>query len=212
VGPLDPAVLASIDAALAAKVDDELAAFEARSTSPTETFMGVDQLDADFTVALLTPELLSLRLLTYTYASGAAHGGTAVDPWSFDLLTGERLALDDLFTAGADYLPALARAARARLLPVYGIDRTARSWVRDGTRPTPANYAGWALTEEGLELTFAQYQVASYADGMPVVVIPWPELGHLLDPAGPVASLYPGTAPAAGSPTPAATVEAGLQP
>jgi hypothetical protein len=212
VGPLDLAVLASIDAALAAKVDGELAAFEARSESPTDTFLGVDQLDADFTVALLTPELLSLRLLTSTYASGAAHGGTAMEPWSFDLLTGERLSLDDLFTAGADYLPALARAARSRLLPVYGTDRTARSWVRDGTRPIPANYAGWALTEEGLELTFAQYQVASYADGMPVVLIPWPELGNLLDPAGPAASLYPGTAPAGGSPTPAATLEAGLRP
>lgn len=194
-GPLDPVVLASVDAALAGKVVGELAAFEARSEMPADRLMGVDDLDVDFTVALLTPELLSLRFLTYTYASGAAHGGNVMEPWSFDLRTGDRLSLGDLFADDAAYLPALARAARERLLPALGFDRSSRTWVRDGTRPTPENYAGWALTEEGLEITFAQYQVAPYAEGMPVVLVPWAELAYLLDPAGPVASLDPDSLP-----------------
>jgi hypothetical protein len=202
VGPLDPTVLASIDAALATAVEGELAAFEARSEAPVDGLMGVDDLEMDFTVALLTPELLSLRLLTYTYASGAAHGGTVMRPWSFDLRTGERLSLDDLFADDAAYLPALARAARQRLLPALGFDRSSRAWVRDGTRPTQENYAGWALTDEGLQITFAQYQVAPYAEGMPVTVIPWPELAHLLDPVGPVSRLDPDTRRAADSSTP----------
>lgn len=212
VGPLDPTVLASVDAALAGKVVGELAAFEARSEMPADRLMGVDDLNVDFTVALLTPELLSLRFITYTYASGAAHGGTVVESWSFDLRTGQRLSLADLFADDAAYLPILARAARERLLPALGFDRSSRTWVRDGTKPTPENYAGWALTDEGLEITFAQYQVAPYAEGMPVVLIPWAELAHLLDPAGPVASLDPDSLPAADSPTPSATLEARFQP
>ena len=192
-GPLDPAVLETIDATLATGIADDLAAFEAGSSAPIDVAMSTDEFSADFTVALLTPDLASIRLLAYTYWSGAAHGGTALETWNFDLATGQRLALADLFSPGVDYLDAIATESRRSLLDRYATDRSSRQWVKDGTQPTEANYSGWALTPDGLEITFGQYQVAPYAEGMPVVVIGWSRLAGLLDPAGPAALLLDGS-------------------
>jgi hypothetical protein len=202
LGPLDAAVLETIDAALATGVEDDLAAFEAGSSAPIDEAMSSDEFSADFTVALLAADLASLRVLTYTYPSGAAHGGTALETWTFDLRTGRRLALADLFSPGADYLGAIATETRRSLLDRYAIDRSSRQWVKDGTRPKAANYSGWALTPDGLEITFGQYQVAPYAAGMPVVVIGWSRLAGLLDPAGPAAAYLEGAGRPAPLPSP----------
>jgi hypothetical protein len=187
-GPLDPAVLASVNAVLAAGATADLAAFEAGSTKPVDVARSVDAFLEDFTVALLTPDLLSLRVLVSQYASGAAHGATAFEPWTFDLRTGDRLELADLFLPDAAYLRPIATFARHDLLAKHGNAWSPRQWVRDGTKPRPRNYPGWAMTPAGLEITFGQYQVAPYAEGMPVVVIPWSEFAEMLDPAGPAGS------------------------
>lgn len=197
-GPLDPAVLETVDAALATGIAADLAAFEAGSSAPIDVAMSSDEFSEDFTVALLTPDLASIRVLAYTYSSGAAHGGTTLETWTFDLRTGRRLALADLFSPGVDYLDAIATESRRSLLERYATDRSSRQWVKDGTQPSEANYSGWALTPDGLEITFGQYQVAPYAEGMPVVVIGWSTLAGLLDPAGPAALFLDGS----GLPTP----------
>ena len=114
------------------------------------------------------------------------------------LATGQRLALADLFSPGVDYLDAIATESRRSLLERYATDRSSRQWVKDGTQPSETNYSGWALTPDGLEITFGQYQVAPYAEGMPVVVIGWSRLAGLLDPAGPAALFLDGS----GLPTP----------
>jgi hypothetical protein len=187
-GPVDPAVLETIDEALATSAADDLAAFEAGSSSPIDEAMSIDEFVEDFTVALLRPDLASIRVLAYTYPSGAAHGGTALETWNFDLSTGQRLALADLFSPGVDYLDAIATEARRSLLDRYATDRSSRQWVKEGTQPNEANYSGWALTPDGLEITFGQYQVAPYAEGMPVVVIGWSRLAGLLVRGGPAAA------------------------
>jgi hypothetical protein len=48
------------------------------------------------------------------------------------------------------------------------------------------------MTPGGLEITFGQYQVAPYAEGMPVVVIGWSRLAGVLDPTGPAAAFLDG--------------------
>jgi hypothetical protein len=201
-GPVDPAVLETIDEALATSAVDDLATFEAGSSSPIDEAMSIDEFVEDFTVALLTPGLASIRVLAYTYPSGAAHGGTALETWNFDLATGQRLALADLFSPGVDYLDAIATEARRSLLDRYATDRSSRQWVKDGTQPNEANYSGWAMTPDGLEITFGQYQVAPYAEGMPVFVIGWSRLAGLLDPGGPAAAFLDGSGQPASLPTP----------
>lgn len=76
-------------------------------------------------------------------------------------------------------------------------------WLASGTEPTADNYATWAITPGGLEITFGQYQVAPYAAGMPVVTIPVAHLAGLMDPNGPLD-------PLAKSPLPSVTVTLGI--
>lgn len=201
-GPLDPAVLATVDAALEDGAAADLAAFEASSSPPIDEAMSPDDLAADFSVALLTPHLLSLRVLVSTYRSGAAHPGTALETWSFDLGTGRRLTLAELFSPGVGYLDAIATEARRALLDRSASEGSSRQWVKEGTQPNEANYSGWAMTPDGLEITFGQYQVAPYAEGMPVVVIGWSRLAGLLDPAGPAAVFLDGSGLPAPQPAP----------
>ena len=150
--------------------------------------------------------MLSLRVNSYSYPSGAAHGSDVLTTFTFDLASGRRLALADLFRPGSAYLDALATEARPQLkvtLAGWETDSSMTTWLATGTEPAAANYAAWAITPGGLEITFGQYQVAPYAAGMPVVTIPVAHLAGLVDPTGPLA-------PLASSPLPSATVTLGI--
>ena len=163
-------------------------------------------LQVDYSVASSSPDVLSLRLSSYSYPSGAAHGADVLSTFTFDLASGRRLALADLFRLGSGYMDALAAESRAQLtvtLADWETDSSMTEWLATGTEPTADNYAAWAITPGGLEITFGQYQVAPYAVGMPVVTIPIAHLTRLIDPAGPLALL-------ANSPLPSVTVSLGI--
>lgn len=49
--------------------------------------------------------------------------------------------------------------------------------------------AAWVVTRDGLVFIFHEYQVASYADGEPKVLIPFASLRDVLDPRGALARL-----------------------
>lgn len=163
-------------------------------------------LQVDYSVASDLPDLLSLRVNSYSYPSGAAHGSDVLNTFTFDPASGRELALADLFRPGVAYLDALAAEARAQLkvtMASWMTDSLTTQWLATGTAPTADNYAAWAITPGGLEITFGQYQVAAYAAGMPVVTIPVAHLASLIDPSGPLA-------PLAASPLPSVTVTLGL--
>ena len=163
-------------------------------------------LQVDYSVAYSSPDLLSLRLNSYSYPSGAAHGADVVSTVTFDLASGRQLALADLFGPGAGYLDAVAAEARTQLratLASWTTDPLTTKWLTTGTEPTADDYAAWAITPGGLEVTFGQYQVAPYAAGMPVVTIPYAHLAGLIDPGGPLA-------PLADVPLPSVTVSLGI--
>lgn len=204
-GPIDPAVLVAVNDALAAGSAADLAAFQANSTLPPAGFDGTDGFNSAFSVALLNPDVLSLRVLTSMYAAGAAHPTATMQGWTFDLRTGARVTLADLFQVDSEYLALLSRVARYQLRAQLGTDGVTMSDIRRGTRPRADAFAGWAATQDGLEITFAQYQVGPYAIGMPVVVIPWARLSDLLDPAGPAAAFVSPVPSASAAPSPAAS-------
>jgi hypothetical protein len=191
VGPLDPAILAAVNGALIAGRDDNLAFFR-RESGPSPTgISGIDQLTSDWSLALLTPELLSLRVEWYFAPAWAAHGIGSTEGWTFDLAAGRRLALTDLFLPGADVLHRLTRLSRSLLAAQLDPPDGTRHGIRDGTMPLARNFDIWTVTPAGLELTFDYYQVGPYAIGKPLVVIPWERLADLLDPTGSAASLRP---------------------
>ena len=73
------------------------------------------------------------------------------------------------------------KSLRTQLTPDPEFD-----WVASGAAPEEKNYKSWNITREGLEVTFNPYQVASYAEGPQVVVVPYVVLKDLIDPNGPL--------------------------
>lgn len=53
-------------------------------------------------------------------------------------------------------------------------------WVKKGTDPTIDNYRHFNFKDEGLEILFPPYQVASWADGEIKITIPYEEINDLL--------------------------------
>lgn len=53
-------------------------------------------------------------------------------------------------------------------------------WVKRGTDPTIDNYKHFNFKEEGLEILFPPYQVASWADGEIKITIPYEEINNIL--------------------------------
>ena len=53
-------------------------------------------------------------------------------------------------------------------------------WVKRGTDPTIDNYRHFNFKDEGLEILFPPYQIASWADGEIKITIPYEEINNLL--------------------------------
>ena len=143
-------------------------------------------LDGTYRVTRLDDRLASFQVTVSRYFSGAAHPGAVLLASTYDLVTGRRLALADLFTVGAPYLDRLSELSRQLLLAQPDFDQL-QDFVLPGTEPKAENFAGWTVTDQDLVITFSEYQVAPYAMGMPHVSIPFASLRTLLDPAGPLA-------------------------
>jgi hypothetical protein len=141
-------------------------------------------LKATSEATLIDRRVASFRLSSYSYIAGAAHGSTTLLTFSYDLATGRRLMLADLFRPGIDYLGWLSRESVGQL--------AARPAVYDpvqtpsGLTPTEDHFAHFVLTPVGLDVTFTEYQVGPYAIGTPHVTFPYAQLRPLLATPGPL--------------------------
>ena len=189
-GLADPAVEASINddirAAVAVTVDEFLSGVSEMGRPPPAVADQKSGLEGSYEVSRLDEGLASLAVRVSRFYAGAAHPGAVLLTFTYDLRTGRRLALAELFTPGSPYLAKLSELSRQLLAAQPGFDEL-QDFVVPGTEPTAENFAGWTLTDEDLVITFAEYQVAPYAMGMPHVSIPFASLRTLLDPAGPLA-------------------------
>lgn len=140
-------------------------------------------LDGDYQVVRLDAAVASFRFLVSTY-SGGAHPSNEVRTVNVDVRRGRRLTLADVFAPGSDWLHAVSTAAAGALREQLGADGDA-AWIERGTAPDPQNFAAWAIGEDGLEITFQEYQVAAYALGSPTVTLDPAALG--VEPAPPLA-------------------------
>jgi hypothetical protein len=127
--------------------------------------------------------LVSVRLEMVTYLGGA-HPNTAYYSLNYDLTEGRSLALADLFKPGSAYLEKLStyclKTLRSREdVRLFG--------EKAGTAPEAQNYTVWNVTPDGLLITFNEYQVAVYAAGPQLVLVPYARLKDFIDPGGPLA-------------------------
>ncbi len=165
--------------------DDPLAeAFNAFTRSEAEPYSDIyagrdlaDSSDTSMTLAVKSTagtNRISLRLETYWFGHGAAHGNYA-DTFVHYFVPEERaVEAGDIF-AGEGWEAVLVDAAWAALQDQHG------EWVQVDSKEDIAEIvvdpARWDLDDgHDLVITFQPYEVAAYAYGAPEIRVPWLEL------------------------------------
>jgi hypothetical protein len=137
-------------------------------------------------------EVVSPAIASWTYFvvddSSVRGPETTVETLNFDLSTGQRLTLDDVFIDATSAVSVISGLAPALLRPELGAAYV-ESVVDEGTSPLLANYNNWAVTRTGLRITFNQHQVVSSGSALPSIVVPWSALRSIMNTTGPVADL-----------------------
>lgn len=158
-------------------VEDAITRLE-RSSTEYQDPLGRDyELGIDY-VRYVAPATVSYVFTAHEDTLGA-HPNTYFRTFTFDLANGEQLALGNLFTPGSAYLEELSQATRDILAARIG-EFSDEDMLRAGTAPTEENFSAFYLTEAGLVILFAPYQIGPYALGTHEVVIPYAELRDIL--------------------------------
>jgi len=181
IGGVSSAVAAKMNDAVSAKVNSYISSFTSGSLPAVASGDGPSTLDGNFTIALDTPDLISLRFTILTYTSGAAHPVGQAGSINFTVPTGASINLGDLFTDPATALPVLTSKAHAELSSSLASDL---SWP-SGSIVLSFFDKAWAMTAPGLEFTWSQGQIASEAAGTPSAVVGWSDLKSVIKATGP---------------------------
>lgn len=185
--PASTPLAAAMNAEIADEVQSRLAQWQVGPAAEKSSSGKVNQLSGNFSTELVSTTLASFTL-TWTDNVSGADPTTNVETISYDLGTGSRLGLSDVFADTGAALTIISDRSKTALQTYLGRDYV-QATVEAGTSPSTSNFANWSLTAAGLKITFAENQVAPYADGMPEVVVPWSSLSGVLAASGPVATL-----------------------
>lgn len=144
--------------------------------------------DVGYSIELATNDLVSLLFFIDSYYEGAAHPLHVSVAFNYNLDTGKELELADLFKPNSGYLNLISKYSINDLKKQLGPDSD-KDWIEKGAAPSEENFKAWTVSRKGLEITFDQYQVASYAEGPHDVVVPFSVLRNAIDPNGPLAKI-----------------------
>jgi hypothetical protein len=139
-------------------------------------------MEGTYSVAYVSPTLLSIRFSVTTFISGGAHPTTQVGSINFDVSTGNVIQLSEIFTSTAAALPVLTARSHALLTSALGGDLF---WPATVTMDQYAH--AWVFTAGGLEVAWDQGDISPMASGPVSVVIPWPQLAAVIANPGPAA-------------------------
>jgi hypothetical protein len=182
-------VISGIPAAAAGKMNDAITtkingfigAFTGSALPAVSGGAGPSTLEGDFTIALDSPTLVSLRFTVLTYISGGAHPVGAPGSINFVVSSGATINLADLFNDPNAAVPTLSSKAHAALSTALGTDLT---WAGNASAMSFFDKA-WAMTPAGLEFSWPQGDLASMAAGMPSATVAWSGIKTLIKPASP---------------------------
>lgn len=145
--------------------------------------------ESEYWITLATNDVVSLAFGVSTFGEGAAHPNHNTLVFNYDLNAGRVLKLSDLFKPNSNYLSVISRYTIEALKKKFSPDPDTE-WIEKGAGASEENYKAWNLTRGGLQVTFDPYQVASYAEGEHVVVVPYSVLKNLIDPQSPLSRLW----------------------
>jgi hypothetical protein len=181
VSGISDAAATKMNGAIADKINAYIGAFTGGSLPAVAGGAGPSTLEGDFSIALDSPTLLSLRFTVLTHVSGSANMAEEPGSINFAVSSGATINLADLFSDQAKALSTVTAAVKVDLNAQLGTDLT---W--DGKASSLSFYdKAWAMTPTGLEVAFAQGSMASAAAGMPTSTIPWSALKSVVKPDSP---------------------------
>ena len=128
----------------------------------------------------VTDRLISVDTTTSFYGHGAAHPnyGTAMVHW---LRTEARLLnAEDVFVAGSKWKTVLRDYCFEKVKREGFVEKA------EDIQDTTSNPQSWRFSKQGLTVLFNPYEVASYAEGMQQVFVPWSVLKPYLKKNAPV--------------------------
>ncbi len=180
-GSNDPRVM-NFNAEMTALVNKAIADFKQNLAELTVTPITAGS-SFDLQYELVSPpgNTFSLKFKMEGYVSGSAHPYHLTQTVNYDLGKGKDIALIDLFQPSTNYLGAMATYCTTELSSRnIGFE----NGFTEGAGPTPDNYRNWNITNDGLLITFDEYQVAPYAAGPQTVTVPYSELKSFINPQG----------------------------
>ncbi|MCL5773886.1 MAG: DUF3298 and DUF4163 domain-containing protein [Firmicutes bacterium] len=129
--------------------------------------------------------LISIVLAGSIY-TGGAHPNSLHYILAFDLKKGKEVKLENLFKHGMNYLEVISRYCTDQLLKRNFGDK---NWTKEGASAKKENYKYFYITSSGLGIIFWRGQVASMADGVQEVFIPYNQINDIIDSNGPLSSI-----------------------
>jgi hypothetical protein len=185
VSGISDAAATAMNNAITDAVNGFVSAFTGGGLPAVASGEGPSTLEGDFSIALDSPTLVSLRFTMVTFVTGAAHPAETPGSLNFVVSSGAKINLTDLFTSPVAAVSTLSLMAHTQLSASLGTDLT---W--SGSAPSMTFFEkGWAMTPAGLEFTWAQGDIASEAAGMPSVTLAWPAIKSIILTSSPAGEL-----------------------
>ncbi|WP_108245796.1 DUF3298 and DUF4163 domain-containing protein [Muricauda brasiliensis] len=122
--------------------------------------------------------IVTLMLNSYSF-TGGAHGYASTSYLNFDKPTGKELENAELFADYEGFEDFAEEKFRKQEEIPAGKNINATGFMFEGDSFHLSNNVGY--TTEGLQLIYNQYEVASYADGPIVLVLPYNEVNPFLE-------------------------------
>jgi hypothetical protein len=181
VSGIPEAAATKINDAITVEVNGFITAFTRGGLPAVASGVGPSTLEGDYTIALDSPTLLSLRFTLLTYVTGSAHPVGAPGSINFVVSSGATINLADIFTDPTAALTTLSTKVHAALATSLGSDLT---WAGPATSMSFFEKA-WAMTPAGLEFAWPQGDLASMAAGMPSATLAWSAIKTIIKPTSP---------------------------
>jgi uncharacterized protein len=112
----------------------------------------------------------SIEIADSQYGHGAAHPLGGVSWFHWLARDGRELMAQDIFDDNTAWKNFVSEAC------FQAVKHFGKISSAEGVKDTATKPSAWSFDKKGLSIQFNPYEVASYADGAPVVTIPWSKL------------------------------------
>ncbi len=109
-------------------------------------------------------------MIQYYWYRGGTHGVEPCAITNYNLQTGSKITVDDLFSE--DSKPAILEKVKQKAVEVLGYEPDSEPWLTDN----------FMLLPRGIQFRFNPYQIASYGKGRIDITLSYSEFHHLLKP------------------------------